>query len=131
MERVIMKTKFLLGGSILAVLSLPALGADKAEVSFSKDIQPIINDYCLSCHHPGGKGYVRSGLDLRTYGSMMKGTRYGAVIKPGDSFASTLIMLVEGRADPSIKMPFGINGNLSKDKIDLFKKWIDQGARDN
>ena len=48
----------------------------------------------------------------------MKGTRYGAVIKPGDSFASTLIMLVEGRADPSIKMPFGINGNLSKDKID-------------
>ncbi|MGC2458275.1 MAG: c-type cytochrome domain-containing protein [Gallionellaceae bacterium] len=126
-----MKTKFLLGGAILAGLSFPVLGENKKEVSFSKDIHPIINDYCLSCHQPGGKGYEKSGLDLRTYESMMKGTRYGAVIKPGDSFASTLIMLVEGRADPSIKMPFGINGNLSKDKIDLFKKWIDQGAKNN
>lgn len=126
-----MKTKFLLGGAILAVLSFPVLGENKREASFSKDIHPIINDYCLSCHQPGGKGYEKSGLDLRTYESMMKGTRYGAVIKPGDSFASTLIMLVEGRADPSIKMPFGINGNLSKDKIDLLKKWIDQGAKNN
>ena len=125
-----MKTKILLGGAILAVLSFPALGENKKEVSFSTDIRPLINDYCLGCHQPGGKGFKKSGLDLRTYQSLMKGTRFGAVIKPGDSFASTLVMLVEGR-NPALKMPFGINGNLTKDKIDLFKKWIDQGAKDN
>ena len=126
-----MKTRILLSGAILAILSLPAWSANKKEVSYAADIRPIINDYCLSCHQPGGKGYEKSGLDMRTYESMIKGTKYGAVIKPGDSFASTLIMLVEGRADPSIKMPYGINGSLSKDKIDLLKRWIDQGAKNN
>jgi Planctomycete cytochrome C len=126
-----MKTKSLLAGTVLAVLSFSALGENKKEVSYSIDIRPIINDYCLSCHQPGGKGYERSGLDMRTYESLIKGTRYGSVIKAGDSFASTLIMLVEGRADPSIKMPYGINGSLSRDKIDLLKRWIDQGARNN
>ncbi len=126
-----MKADFLLCGALLTILSFPALAENKKEVSYSSDIRPIIDNYCLSCHHPGGMGYEKSGLDLRTYESMMKGTRYGAVINPGDSFASTLIMLVEGRADPSIKMPFGLNGNLSKDKIDLFRKWIDQGAKNN
>jgi len=130
-EREIMNIRILLGGLSLVMLSLPALAETKKLVSYSADIRPIINDYCLSCHQPGGKGYEKSGLDMRTYESLIKGTRYGAVIKPGDSFASTLVMLVEGRADPSIKMPFGINGNLSRDKIDLFKKWIDQGARNN
>jgi Planctomycete cytochrome C len=126
-----MKTGILLGSFMLAVFSFPALGQGQKDISYKNDIRPILNDYCLSCHQPGGKGYEKSGLDMRTYQSLMKGTKYGAVIKPGDSFASTLIMLVEGRADPSIKMPFGINGNLSKEKISLLKKWIDQGAKDN
>jgi Planctomycete cytochrome C len=126
-----MKTGILLGSFMLAAFSFPALGQEQKDVSYKNDIRPILNDYCLSCHQPGGKGYEKSGLDMRTYQSLMKGTKYGAVIKPGDSFASTLIMLVEGRADPSIKMPFGINGNLSKEKIHLLKKWIDQGAMDN
>jgi hypothetical protein len=126
-----MKTGILLGGMVLAVLSLPAMGEKPKEVSYKNDIRPLINDYCLSCHQPGGKGFEKSGLDMRTYQSLIKGTQYGAVIKPGDSFASTLIMLVEGRADPSIKMPYGINGSLSKDKIELLKKWVDQGAKNN
>ncbi len=126
-----MNFRTLLVGVFAVMLSLPAMGATQKVVSFGTDIRPILNDYCLSCHQPGGKGYEKSGLDMRTYDSLIKGTRYGSVIKPGDSFASTLIMLVEGRADPSIKMPFGINGNLSRDKIDLLKKWIDQGAKNN
>lgn len=126
-----MKTGIFLGGLMLAVFSFSAVGQGQKEVSFKNDIRPILNDYCLSCHQPGGKGYEKSGLDMRTYESLMKGTRFGAVIKPGDSFSSVLIMLVEGRADPSIKMPFGINGNLSKGNINLLKKWIDQGAKDN
>lgn len=123
-----MKTGIMFCGVIFAMISL---SAQAREISYKANIRPIINDYCLSCHQPGGKGFEKSGLDMRTYQSLMKGTQYGAVIKPGDSFASTLIMLVEGRADPSIKMPYGINGSLSKDKIELLKKWVDQGAKNN
>ena len=113
----------------LIFFSIPALAQKQA--SFKTDIRPMLDDYCLSCHVPGGKGYEKSGLDMRTYKSFMAGTKFGAVIKPGDSQGSTLIALVEGRADPSINMPYGLKGGLPKDKIDILRKWIDAGAKNN
>ena len=113
----------------ILVMAIPALAVE--EVSYKKDIRPIIDDYCVSCHKPGGKGYKKSRLDLRTYQSLMKGTKFGAVVKPGDSYTSILVQVVEGRVHPSIRMPYGISGGLAKDKIELLRKWVQQGARDN
>jgi len=129
-----MKNKILLGciavaASSFLVMAFPALA--KGEVSYKTDIRPIIDDYCLNCHKPGGKGYKKSGLDMRTYKSLMKGTKFGTVIKPGDSYTSILVQVVEGRVHPSIKMPYGMNGGLAKDKIELLRKWVQQGARNN
>ena len=117
---------------LLLTFAAPAFSAPgQKEVSYKNDIRPIIHDYCLNCHSPGEKGYEKSGFDMRSYQSLMKGTRFGAVIKPGDSFTSIMIQLVEGRAHASIKMPYGMNGGLSKDKIELLKRWVNQGAKDN
>lgn len=130
-----MKTGILTGALALALFSLPALAEKPAhvekEISFKTDIRPVLDDYCMSCHVPGGKGFEKSGLDMRSYQSLMKGTKFGPIIKPGNSYDSTLIVLVEGRADPSISMPYGVKGSLSKDKIALLRKWIDQGAKNN
>lgn len=132
-----MKTGILMGSFIFAVLSSSAFGqvppayVPKKEISFKDDIQPIFHDYCLNCHIPGGKGYVKSGLDLSSYENLMKGTKYGAVIKPGDSFTSALVVGIEGRTSPALKMPWGINGTLSKAHINLIKRWVDQGAKNN
>jgi mono/diheme cytochrome c family protein len=124
-----MKVKILLGGALLTVFSLPALA--QKEISYKNDIFPIFQDYCLSCHVPGGKGYNKSGFDLRTYQSLMKGTNFGPVIQPGSSLTSTLNVLVSGHASPAISMPYGIKGGLPKDKANLLNKWVDQGAKNN
>lgn len=124
-----MKITILLGSVLLTVFSLPAF-AEK-EISYKKDIYPIFQDYCLSCHVPGGKGYKKSGFDLRTYESLMKGTKFGPVVQPGSSLTSTLNVLVSGHASPAINMPYGIKGGLPKDKTTLLNKWVDQGAKDN
>lgn len=129
-----MKNMTLLGGAVLALLAFPVLAAPvqgQGDVSYKNDVFPILHDYCLSCHQPGGKGYKKSGLDMRTYESLMKGTKFGSVIKPGDSFTSIIIQVIEGRVHASIKMPFGMSGGLAKDKIAVLKKWVDQGAKDN
>lgn len=118
--------------TFLAGFSTPAYSAsEQRDVSYKTDIRPIIHDYCLNCHSPGGKGYEKSGFDMRSYQSLMKGTRFGSVIKPGDSFTSVFIQVIEGRVHASIKMPYGMSGGLAKDKIELMKKWVQQGARDN
>ncbi len=129
-----MKNRILPAGITAMALSflLIAFPAKAAEdISYKKDIFPIFNDYCLNCHKPGGKGYKKSGLDLRTYKSLMKGTKFGAVVKPGDSYTSILVQVVEGRVHASIRMPYGISGGLAKDKIELLRKWVQQGAKDN
>ena len=61
----------------------------------------------------------------------MQGTKYGAVVKPGDSFTSALVMLVEGRADPALAMPHDEGEKPTQGEIDKVRAWIDQGAKNN
>ena len=87
----------------LAVLSLAACAP--SGVSYKKDVQPILTQYCAECHTPGGKGFVASGLDVTSYATLMKGTKFGPVVKPGDALTSTLNMLVDGRAHAAVRLP--------------------------
>ncbi len=112
----------------LAVLLLTACA--QRQVSFKADVQPILKKHCEECHREGGEGQQKSGLLLSSYESLMKGTRFGPVVKPGDNLTSVLVMLVEGRADPSIKMPHG-RRPLSAEEIALVRGWVEQGARNN
>jgi hypothetical protein len=60
----------------------------------------------------------------------MKGTKFGAVVIPGDALSSVLTMLVEGRADPSIRMPHGGEA-LPASEQKILHDWVAQGARNN
>ena len=104
---------------------------DQSMVSYSKQVIPILQNHCLECHVPNTPGQIASGLDMSSYESLMKGTKFGPVIKSGDSLSSTLVILVEGRADPSIKMPHGDRPSLSTAEINTLRQWIDQGAMNN
>lgn len=124
-----MRTAFLRTGLVLSV-SLTMLACGQKGVSFKAEVQPILGQYCLECHDTGGTGAEKSGLVMSSYESLMQGTRFGAIVKPGDSLTSALIMLVEGRADPSIKMPHG-KASLPKEEIALLRSWVEQGAPNN
>ncbi len=120
----------LLRGGVLVTSTLMLAACGPAQVSYKADVQPILKQYCLECHAEGGKGTEASGLLMTSYDSLMKGTKFGSIIKPGDSLSSVLIMMVEGRVDPSIKMPHG-KESIPKEKIDVLKKWVEQGAKNN
>ena len=107
-----------------------AAGCAEKQVSFSKDVMPILEKNCLGCHKAGGTGYIASGLSMESYDNLMKGTKFGPVITPGYSFSSTLQILVEHKADSSINMPRDLP-RLSQDNIELLGKWINQGAKNN
>jgi len=116
------------------VLLSPAvalLGCGEKTVSYSADVRPFLDNYCMRCHGEDGKGSKASGLRMDDYERLMKGTTYGPVVKPGDSYTSALVMLVEGRANPSLRMPHDDGEAPSQAEIDLVKTWIDQGAKNN
>ncbi|MEE4294577.1 MAG: c-type cytochrome domain-containing protein [Xanthomonadales bacterium] len=101
------------------------------EISFASDVKPVLEQNCLSCHQPGGTGYEASGLSMVSYADLMKGTEGGAMIVPGDELGSNLVVLMEGRADPSISMPHGKMEPVASKDIELIKQWIAQGAKNN
>lgn len=100
------------------------------DVSFSLDVLPILQNHCVKCHNPDGPGFQASGLDLRSYESLMQGTKHGQIIVPGKPLTSNIMVLIEGRADPSIRMPHN-EKPLIRHQIEIIGDWIKQGARDN
>lgn len=112
----------------ICILALSS--ACERKVSFASDIKPILDANCLECHAKGKKGYMKSGLSMESYADLMKGTKFGPVIEPGNSVSSTLLRLVGHQADPSINMPHD-KAKIADDNIKLIKRWIDQGAKDN
>jgi uncharacterized membrane protein len=121
------------GMMILPALMLIALTGCKSEdaVSFSQDVKPIIDEYCIACHQAGGEGLAASGFNMEDYAGVMKGTRHGPMILAGDSAGSNMLVLMEGRADPSISMPHGKMEGATSKELEAIRRWIDQGALNN
>jgi hypothetical protein len=98
--------------------------------SYTTDVRPILDKYCAECHMPDKVGAKKSGFQIDSYASIMKGTKLGPVIVPGSAESSTLYRLVAGKADPKINMPHG-KAPLTPGEIETIRLWIDQGAMDN
>jgi hypothetical protein len=111
-----------------ALWTTPAAAA--RPVSFNLDVLPILANHCVKCHQPGGAGFEASGLDLRGFDALMQGTKHGKIIVPGNPLSSTLMVLIDGRADPSIRMPHN-EQPLLKQQVEIVHDWIKQGAKNN
>ncbi len=96
------------------------------KVDFRSQIQPILRTTCYSCH---GLEKQESGLRLDAKRRALVGGDMGPVIVPGDSAASRLIAIVQGRDEVvSIMPPQGEGTPLSEQQVALLRDWIDQGA---
>ena len=127
------------------VLKLGVAGAFLAmcgcegDVSFSEDIQPILEASCIQCHDDQAEGEAVSGLSLKTYDDLLQGTQYGKVVVPGSAMSSALYLTVAGKTAPEIRMPphneesfaTGKGEMLSARQIELIERWITEGAPNN
>lgn len=96
------------------------------ELSFDKDIRPILSNKCFSCH--GFDGEKRdANLRLDTFeGATANLGGYSAII-PGKSHLSELIKRVESEDEDDIMPPEG--DALTQEQITKLKLWINQGAK--
>jgi len=94
--------------------------------SFAKDIKPIFDAKCASCH---GKR-IKGGYRVETYDTVMTSGDNPPVIVAGDAANSTLIKMLRGIKTPAGgQMPPG--RPLKKEQIELIERWVNQGALDN
>jgi Protein of unknown function (DUF1553)/Protein of unknown function (DUF1549)/Planctomycete cytochrome C len=123
-----MQRKALLGVLILMffglIFQISSCGVFKAKVDYSADVKPIINKHCISCH---GGVKKQSGFSLLFKEEALAKAKSGKyAIIPGDADGSELMRRITN-TDPEERMPHH-KSPLSKAEIEVFRKWIDQGA---
>ena len=93
-------------------------------VSFYRQVRPIVQRSCSGCHQPaklGGK------LLLTTFAGMMSGGEGGPSVVAGKPDGSLLVQMIVGEKP---EMPKGADP-LSAAQVDLIKRWIAEGAKDD
>src|SRR5262249_51893803 len=102
-------------GLVAAAVCLAApLAAE--EVTYTKDIAPLVADRCAMCHHPGGSG----PFSLLTYDDVRRRAALVAAV-------TERRYMPPWKADPS-NGPFVGQHPLSGSEIDLIRRWVDEGT---
>ena len=105
-----------------------------AEISFEKEVLPIIQDRCLKCHQypyidekSGKVKKPKADLLMESAASIMKGSENGEVILPGKPEESSFYKLITlAEDDDDIMPPKG--EPLTQPQIATIKQWIAEGA---
>ena len=125
----ILKYMFYFGLVLFCVIMCsPSVIADghlkEKPVSYHTQIVPILKRSCQGCHHPGDPN---GDLIVTSYAELKRGGMAGEAIIVGKPHESLLIELISG--DPPA-MPQN-QDPLTKEEIDLFERWILEGAKDD
>ena len=105
---------------ILSAITPGARGAD-----FHKDIQPLLETRCISCH---GSTKQKGGLDLSSLEASIKGGDTGSGITPGKPLESEVIHRISlAHDDDDIMPPKG--DPVSREQIQALSNWVSQGAK--
>jgi hypothetical protein len=97
------------------------------EIRFSRDIRPILSEYCFSCHGPDDASR-EAGLRLDDEASAKHDHEGLRAIVPGRPEESEIIQRIES-SDPDLVMPPSkLLKTISAKNVSLLKRWIEQGA---
>ena len=112
---------------LLLFIKAHSFGEDN-KINFDRDIRPILSDNCFHCHGPDAKNR-KAKLQLHTFELATTERKSGKAIVPGDAMASDIIKRMITTDEDDIMPPGDSNRHVTKDQIELIKKWINQGAK--
>ena len=112
----------------IASLVLPGAGfTAHAAVDFVKDVQPMLENNCVSCHREGN---VKGGVRLDTRKQALTSGDNGPALVPGKADKSPMYTTMVLPDDDELLMPPKKKGGpLPKEVAAMIKAWIEEGAQ--
>lgn len=105
------------------------LPASAQTVSYAKDLYPLVKAKCIKCHEQDEENPNDFAMDnvslIRSSGKSQN------MIIPGDGRNSYLVIKLLPKPPKGAQMPIFSKKKLTEEEVDLFVRWIDQGAKDN
>lgn len=120
--------------SLVLCALLLFVGCQKEEsVSYQKEIQPILDRHCVSCHsgqRPSGKIDLTSYTNLMTTRAKISGKQ--PLVVPGSPTESRLYVLC-ATSQVHFRMPPDTSQvtPLPTEELKILMRWINQGAKEN
>ena len=100
--------------------------ATQPRMQFVRDIQPILEQNCVSCHRPEK---LKGDLDMTTLAATIKGGENGTSLVAFDPDASPLYTHTTLKEDDDELMPpVKSGGPLKAEQQEKLKRWVQQGA---
>lgn len=103
-------------------LVVASTAAADDQISYDKEVAPLLKAHCLKCH--GGEAKIKGGLRLTSRDEVLKGGDTGPAVsidKPNDSL---LLKAINYKDEP--QMP--PSGKLSDKEIEVLSRWVKAGA---
>lgn len=114
---------------VLLLFFVRIFAQSKNEVSFSKDVYPIIKSKCIKCHEKDDENPSNYAMD--NFSLIRSSGKTKNIIIPGNGAGSYLVIKLLPDPPKGAQMPIFSKKKLSEEQVELFKRWIDQGAKDN
>ncbi|MBT7969971.1 MAG: DUF1549 domain-containing protein, partial [Verrucomicrobia bacterium] len=98
-----------------------------AKVSFNDEIRPLLSNSCYRCHGPDEEDR-KAKLRLDTREGATKDHKGFTAISPGKVEDSELIYRIVTDDEDEMMPPPGKGARFTKEQIELFKRWIEEGG---
>ncbi len=109
---------------LLSLLAIPSATASAEDVSFYRQVRPILQRRCSGCHSPAKQG---GELVLTSYEAFLKGGEGGPGFVAGKPDESVIMNYISGE-EP--EMPRN-DAPLSSEQVRTIHDWIAQGAKND
>ncbi|MEM0897315.1 MAG: PSD1 and planctomycete cytochrome C domain-containing protein [Verrucomicrobiota bacterium] len=101
------------------------------EISYNRDVRPILSNHCFACHGPD-ENDREAGVRLDVFEAATappSGGLDSAPIVPGKPDASEMIARIEA-SDPADRMPPSeFLHRIDREEAAILRKWIEEGAK--
>jgi Planctomycete cytochrome C len=95
--------------------------------TYEKDVAPIIQKYCISCH--GSDNMNPSDLYMDDFATLMKGGKHGVPVVLGNPEKSALYFKLLPDPPFGKQMPRG-HKKITPEAVQIIHDWIQEGAKE-
>ena len=112
--------------AVVLICAGSAIAAD--QVSFSRDVRPILSGHCFKCHGPD-EGVRKAGLRLDLREAALKPAKSGEIaIVPSDPGKSELVRRIFTEDEDDVMPPPSTKNPLTQKEKEVLRQWIAEGA---